>query len=400
VKQRGRTFLVAVSMPVMAVVAVFGSSSSAAAGPTGGGPRVLYVTNWLTNDVSTLRVDRSGFLVGPPVLTPVPHGAANPLAAVQTPTGWLYVSNWGSGGVSAFRIGGDGALSAMAAVPAADPAPTDSAGVALDWAHRQLFVANFNDNHPGTLSRFDVQGGIPRAISTVDTHGNGSAGLALSPDGRLLIVANMGSGDVSLFAIDSDGTPTFVRTVPTGAGAFYPAFSPDGQVVLVANASADTVTTLRRTGRATRPGLSVIGSYSSRGSGPRGIAVAEDGAVYVAHYAKGTGPGTVTAFQLDRSGGLKRVGPAVATGSNAAEAIVVDSSGRRLYVANFNTGGPGSISTFAVGRGGSLQLLGPPTPTGGREPDFGDGAGWWFAVTQLLEFALASERHPLSAGSR
>jgi 6-phosphogluconolactonase (cycloisomerase 2 family) len=335
------------------------------------GSHVLFVTNWLSNDVSTLRLGPTGTPVGPPVLTPVPPGASNPLAAARTPAGWLYASNWGSGGVSAFRIGRGGVLSAAAAVPGADPAPTDSAGVALDWAHRQLFVANFNKAKAGTLSRFDLRRGVPRATSTIDAHGGGSAGAALSPDGRLLVVANMTSGDVSLFSIGADGSPKFVRTVPTGAGAFFPAFSPDGRFVVVANATADTVTTLRRVGTPNDPDLRLIGSYSSSGSGPRGIAVSSDRQVYVALYNGGSGRASVSAFTLGRRGSLTSLGPAVDTGSNGAEAIVVDDTAHRLYVANFNTGGPGSVSTFATAPGAVPRLLGAPAPTGGEQPDFG-----------------------------
>src|SRR5262245_6928799 len=47
-----------------------------------GGFRVLYVTNWDSNDISTFGLSRDGTLQGPPRLFPVANGAKNPLVAV------------------------------------------------------------------------------------------------------------------------------------------------------------------------------------------------------------------------------------------------------------------------------------------------------------------------------
>ncbi len=76
---------------------------------------------------------------------------------------------------------------------------------------------------------------------TVGTSQAVSHMVALSPDGRMAYVANIGSGSVSM--IDLAGR-FLVRTTPTGAGAEGIAVTPDGAELWVTNRSANTITVL------------------------------------------------------------------------------------------------------------------------------------------------------------
>ena len=326
---------------------------------------VLYVANWASDNISTFRLADDGSLITPATLTDVPAGTHQPLAAAESPSGrFLYVTNWGSGGVSTFAIADDGTL---IAVTTSGSGLVNSAGIAVSAEGDRLYVANFNDRAAGTLSTFGIgSDGVPTLLSTQDSRGSGAAGIALSPDGHTLAVANMGSGDISLFQIGLDGMPRWVATRGTAAGAFFPAFARDGRHVIVANAEANSLSVVA-VDDAADPRL--ITTVPSAGDGPRGIAVDAAGTAHVAHYADGTGGGSVTSFAIANNGQPTQLGDPVGTGGNGAEAIVaLDNS---LYVANFNTGGPGSLSTFALRPGAAPTLIGKPTMTGGSEPDFG-----------------------------
>jgi 6-phosphogluconolactonase (cycloisomerase 2 family) len=334
--------------------------------------RVLYATNWASNDISALRLDRDGTLRGSPRLFPVARGAMNPLVAVLSPSEkHLYVSNWGSGDVSSYRVGSRGRLTAEATTKPAGPPVSNASGMAISKDGRHLFLAAFNAGGPGTVSSFAVgRDGRLSALNTVAAHGDGPAGIALAPDGRTLYVANMMSGDVSAFAVRDGGSLRWIQTIASGAGAFFPALTPDGRILVVANATSNDLSVFRVTSQHRLHLLT--GPTDSGGDGPRGVVISPEGRlVYVAHYNGGTGPGSVSAFKLRGRGRLVQVGDAVPTGGNGAEAMVFDTSTRRLFVANFNTGELGSVSIFDLGQNGRVSLVGEPVPTGGKEPDFG-----------------------------
>jgi 6-phosphogluconolactonase (cycloisomerase 2 family) len=347
----------------MAAVVAAGAAviSAAPAGAGDGARRVLYVTNWGTDNVSAFQVADDGALIAPATLAAVPPGAHQPLAAAESSDGQhLYVTNWGSGGVSTFAIAPDGALSP---VVTAGTGLVNSAGIAVRGNH--IYVANFNNRAAGTLTTFGIGAdGAPALLTTQDSRGQGSAGVTVSPDGQQLAVANMGSGDVSMFRIGPDGMPVWSSTRETAAGAFFPAFTTDGRYLLVAKAEANSVSVLAVNGDA-----QLVTTIPSGGNGPRGLAIDSAGIVHVAHYNDGTAPGSVTSFSVTADGHLVPLGDPVATGGNGAEAIVAH--GNSLYVANFNTGEPGSVSVFRLPTGNRPELVGDPTMTGGSEPDFG-----------------------------
>src|SRR5262249_4805837 len=153
-------------------------------------------------------LDRDGNVQEPPRLFPVAEGSMNPLVAVLSPAGdHLYVSNWGSGDVSAYCIGENGALRPLATVTPAEPRPLNPSGMVISPDGRYLFMAAFNDRGPGRISTFAIdRTGRPWSLATIDARGDGSAAAALAPDGRALYVANMISGDVSAFAVGAGGS--------------------------------------------------------------------------------------------------------------------------------------------------------------------------------------------------
>jgi 6-phosphogluconolactonase len=175
----------------------------------------------------------------------------NPLVAVLSPGGrHLYVSDWGSGDISVYGIGRQGALVPEARVTPAGPPPTNPSGLVISRDGRRLFMGAFNGGDRGTVSSFAIdRRGRPSPLSTVDAHGDGSAGAVLAPDGRTLYVANMMSGDVSAFAVGGDGSLHWLQTVVSGEGAFFPALTPNGRLLVVANATSNDLSVFRVIGR-------------------------------------------------------------------------------------------------------------------------------------------------------
>ena len=96
-----------------------------------------------------------------------------------------------------------------------------------------LYVTNFSDN---TVSVIDTA--TNTVVATVAV-GNGPEGVAVTPDGTKVYVANT-TGNVSVI---HTATKTLVKTVPVGSepGAGAVAVTPDGTKVYVANAGSNNV---------------------------------------------------------------------------------------------------------------------------------------------------------------
>jgi 6-phosphogluconolactonase (cycloisomerase 2 family) len=212
-------------------------------------------------------------------------------------------------------------------------------------------------------------GGLTPIGPAVSSGGKGSAGDAISAEGRSLYVANSESGTVTSFAIANDGSLKSLGTpIPSDAGAFFIALSPDGSHLYVANSVANTVSpfALHRDGSLTR----LEAPVSSGGLGPRGALVSPDGSTFfVAHYnigQDGSRAGTLVDFDIHKDGTIV---PAAAfvTGGNGAEALGVALDGGNIYVANFGTS---DIASFQVCAECILQPLEPTVAMGGESPDF------------------------------
>lgn len=134
------------------------------------------------------------------------------------------------------------------------PVGQDAYGLALDASARgstggeTLYVSNWADGADqaraggnGTVSvvRLAPGGGGGKEIEAVPV-GAEPMGIALSPDGRTLAVANALSDTVSLVALAPDGRATSVKNVPVGLGADAPgaaepvdvAYLPNGDLLV------------------------------------------------------------------------------------------------------------------------------------------------------------------------
>ncbi len=101
--------------------------------------------------VAWVRITAAAFAAGVLAVTALPMPAE-----ARKPPQVLFVTNWGTNNVSVLRVGADGSLAPARSVAPAPPTPTNAAGVALTPDGRHLYVANFNGGGPGTVSAFRV----------------------------------------------------------------------------------------------------------------------------------------------------------------------------------------------------------------------------------------------------
>jgi len=135
------------------------------------------------------------------------------------------------------------------------------------------FTSNFGKN---TISLISVSDGSVLATIAM---GRGPQGLALSPDGRYLYVANQLDDTISvLFVPDT----RFIKNLPVQGGPMAIAVSPDGGILFVSCSSSGLVTVLRADDGSV---ISVI----PVGTGAAGLALSSDGKhLYAANRTEGT----------------------------------------------------------------------------------------------------------------
>ena len=248
------------------------------------------------------------------------------------------------------------------------PAGNGTAAVALTPDGRFLYAANAN---AGTISGFAVgiSGGLAALPGSPTTVGAAPRAVAISPSGRYLYVANAGPNTISAFAIDAAGALTPLPGSPfaAGNGPFGLAVTPDGTQLFVANQYAGTISSYA---------LGADGAPRSANtsaapvSGPIGLALTPDGQRL---FASGTAavaafkPGIRRRVRNRAAGGALTdlPGAPAVIGSNGG-ALAVAPNGERLFAAS-----PGSaqVSALNISADGSLNVApGSPvsTPTRAR----------------------------------
>jgi 6-phosphogluconolactonase (cycloisomerase 2 family) len=163
--------------------------------------------------------------------TPVATGA-QPQAMIITPDGKaMFIAN-ADGTITGYTINGDGTLKS-----AGSPVNAGSVPVALiaDPASKFLFVANqgsASDVTSGTISVFAISGTnltpvgnpVPTELPG-DVSGSGPSGLAVSPVGSYLYVANQFSNNVQSYSYDASGSLALINYYTAGTNPTGLAFS-------------------------------------------------------------------------------------------------------------------------------------------------------------------------------
>jgi len=374
----------------------------------------LYVSDWTQGAVSMFSVGAGGLLTQQG--TGLTSTGSRPAGVAISPNGQdLYVANENQGTVSTYSIGAGGALTEMGAPVASGntTATTDSEpyGIAVSPNGLNLYVANYLS---GTVSTFSVGAGgaLIQQGTGISSGSSGPSWVAVAPDGENLYVTNYDAGTVSTFSIGAGGALTPEGSpVNTGSGdGSSPenlVISPDGEYLYVSNHADGTVSTffIGAGGALTLQGTPVF-SGSGAGSGPQGLAMSPGGEnLYVANEADDT----VSSFSVGAGGALTAqasTSPISGTADSSKPfGIAVSPAGSELYVASFALG---AVSAFSVGSGGALALQGAPVPSGSSNasgayqlavsPDQGPSAAYSASVSPTEPEATFNAQ-PSTAGS-
>jgi 6-phosphogluconolactonase len=235
----------------------------------------------------------------------------------------------------------------------------------------------------GSVSAFgmDRKTGSLTLLNTVPSGGGGACHLTADQTGRMLIVANYGSGSTASFPILPDGRIGELASLMQHSGsstdprrqrgphAHAVVISPDNRLVFVPDLGLDRIMIYRidpATAKLTphEPPFAEV----KQGSGPRHFAFHPSGRYAYALSEMGS---MVTAFSYDAGAGKLTSLQAISTlpsgfnGEDNSAEIEVDAKGRFVYASNR---GHDSITVFSIGRAeGTLKLV-QNISTGGIAP--------------------------------
>ncbi|MGH9543793.1 MAG: lactonase family protein [Terriglobales bacterium] len=379
-------FLAGLVIPALLCASACNTISSSSSSPAGIG--ALFVATQGDSSVSAFSIDLTdGTLTanGKSVAT-----GNTPAAMILASSGKaVFVANRGTNDISAYTVQSDGTLTAASGT---QPAGMTPLSMAMDSAGKFLFVANQGlqaDPASGTISVFTVQGttlaevtGSPfRAAAPAAPSGTGPAGVAVTPDGKFLYVANQFDGTVTAYSVDASGVLTQGLTLPVGTAPSAMAITPDGGFLYVANSSTVSAfaicnQVITSCSDPTSPDGSltpVAGSPFSAGLGPVSIVVSPSGKFLfvvdrvsnqVSEYKVATGTGVLTpGTQATISTGANPVSGTIRVGTTTD--ATTGGTLNYLYVAEL---GASSISIYTFDSTvGTLGRVGAPiTITGGQ----------------------------------
>ena len=236
-----------------------------------------------------------------------------------------------------------------------------AAGISVTRDGRLALVANRNE---GTVSVFRIEGRNLRKIDTVTVGGaeSGPSHVAISPDGRAALVTRDGDHTVSLLAIDGEKVAYTHYDFGIGLKPYGAVITPDGHEAVVANLGLgrgdnDTISLIDLTLKPPRS----VDTYVV-GQTPEGIALSSDGKLVAVVTMNGsTKPkespfyaplGRVLLFRMNRSS-LTRVADAPV--GAWPQGVVFSADGRTLLVQSM---AERNIAVFAIDDGYRLRDTG------------------------------------------
>jgi sugar lactone lactonase YvrE len=285
---------------------------------------------------------------------------------------------WGQS-VTEYPLQGAGDLSPIRSIAALPPAPPGSngnnqlsfpIGVVVDGAGT-LYVANLGENY---ITEYPAgANGDPTPIRRIGP-GLGTAGarfLALDSAGNLYVSGGGGIAEFAYGAMPGDLPVRMISGPDTGLADPYGLAVGDDGTIYVANNSGNTITEYGPGANGDVQPVRTISGPSTGLNSPYGLAVDDAGTIFVANY----GAKTVTEYAAGANGDASPIrtisGPS--TGLEGPFGIALGSSGT-LYVTNnsLTPDGVATVTEYAAGAGGDVSpirtISGPTTglssPTG------------------------------------
>lgn len=298
----------------------------------------------------------------------------NPPGAPGQTTAFAFISNSGSGTVSAFAVSSTGGLSTAVGSPFA--AGSGAEFMAYDSFHKLLFVSNQGAN---TLSAFSVNtstGMLTPISGSPFATGARPTAVAVDPAGRFVFVANQAASSISVFSIGASGVLTAVSGSPFAAASpFGLSINPSGTVLYASNFPDSSVSDLNTVsafsisaGGALSP---VSGSPFADANSLSGFAsvvglLADPSGKFV--FAADHMAESVVSFNVNpANGALTPVSPLPTPASSCGTSchhnplrLAVDPADRFIYWTNVQNG---TVSTFNINNGNLAPVAETPAGT-------------------------------------
>jgi 6-phosphogluconolactonase len=251
-----------------------------------------------------------------------------------------------TGAVSAFAIHPEsGKLSLLNEVSSHDQGP---AHITLDRTGKNALISNYTlgsaavlpvmeDGRLGEASSFVQHKGS--SINPERQKGPHAHAIALSPDNRFAVVADLGLDQLLVYRFDATkGTlgekPEVVKTMP-GAGPRHLVFSSDGRFLYVINELQSTIATYSY--NAETGALHELQTISTLPQGYRGTSTAAEIEIHPSEnflFASNRGDDSVATFAINSSTGTLTLVGTVPSGGKTPRNIAIDPTGAWLLVAN------------------------------------------------------------------
>jgi 6-phosphogluconolactonase (cycloisomerase 2 family) len=267
---------------------------------------------------------------------------------------YVQTNDAGRNEVLAFARAADGTLTPMGAVATGGrgtgkPHLASQSSVALSDDGRHLLVVNAGS---GDVSLLAVEGSSVRLADRIASGGMTPTSVATS--GTLAYVLNNGSASIAGFRIDGDrlvaldGSSRALSSADADPAQI--AFSSDGRTLAVTERGTDSISTFAVDERGYAEGPATI---RSSGKTPYGFDFTHHGAMVVTEAFGGAiGQAAASSYALAGTA-LSPVSGSVGDTRSEVCWAVVTADGRFAYVTNF---GDGTISSYAIAGDGGLEL--------------------------------------------
>ncbi len=332
------------------------STGNGGFGTIGPGTTATYVVFSDGTQINVQSINPNGTLT--PILGSPYTAGAQPGAVAVSPSGkWIYVLN-GAGSITQYSIASDGTLTSIANNAQTGTQPV---AIAIDSQQRYLAVANQGSGNVSIYSINSTNGSLSQLSNSPVTTGNNPVSIAITNN----LIYAVGPTSIAEIAIDPiNYTTTVVSGSPFAAGAVGPLSASAAGIQLYAlDATSDCgqgVTPLKNCIREytfnITNGAPVLNTFTAAGTGPAAVLpVLNNKFLYVANKTSGN----VSAYSINQStGALTEIaGSPFADGSGTApSSLAFDSVNNLLLVGNSSAS---SISVYAVDTGtGALTLTG------------------------------------------
>ncbi|TCZ58535.1 YncE family protein [Roseicella aquatilis] len=247
------------------------------------------------------------------------------------------------------------------------------AGIAITRAGSLALVANRAE---GTVSLFRIANGqvTPAGKVDVGTVASELSAVAFTPDGRHALVTRNGDHMLNVLQIDAERVTKLDREITTGVRPYGLAVGPEGRWAVVANlgrgtGDADTVSLVDLT----REPFRVVDTLSV-GQTPEGVAASPDGKHVAVTVMNGSnkpkespfhGPGLVKLLRVD---GMRLLPVSEARVGAWAQGAAFAPDGRTLFVGSMTNR---DITVLKVAEDGRVSEGGPPIRLSGGSAALG-----------------------------